>query len=91
MFRKIKPEEMWIAFGSGTNLRYIGVHQIANKLGLSTIPVMLSHYSMHSAFAGRGKKTAWQSWKAFLEVTDTYDELLQMLSNLMVDGWSTFL
>ena len=35
MFRKIKPE-MWIALGSGTNLRYIGVHQIANKLGPRT-------------------------------------------------------
>ena len=39
MFRKIKPGEMWIALGSGTNLRYIGVHQV---------PVMLSHCSTHS-------------------------------------------
>ena len=36
MFRKIKPEEMWIALGSGANLRYIGVHEIANKLDSST-------------------------------------------------------
>ena len=36
MFRKIKPEETALALGSGTNLRYIGVHQIANKLGPST-------------------------------------------------------
>ena len=35
-----------------------------------------------SAFAGRGKKTAWQTWKAFPEVTDAFNELLQMESNL---------
>ena len=36
MFRKIKPDEMWIALGNGANLRYIGVHEIANKLDSST-------------------------------------------------------
>ena len=28
MLRKISPEEMWIALGSGSDLRYVGVHQI---------------------------------------------------------------
>ncbi len=31
-----------------------------------------------SAFAGRGKKTAWETWKAFPEVTEAFNELMQM-------------
>ncbi len=29
-----------------------------------------------SAFAGRGKKTAWETWKSFQEVNDASSELL---------------
>ncbi len=31
-----------------------------------------------SAFAGRGQKTAWETWKAFSEVTEAFHELMQM-------------
>lgn len=29
-----------------------------------------------SSFAGRGKKTAWITWKSFPEVTDAFSELM---------------
>ena len=35
-----------------------------------------------SAFAGRGKKTAWVTWKSFTEVTDAFIELLSMPSEV---------
>ena len=35
-----------------------------------------------SAFAGRGKKTAWETWKSFPEVTDALQELLAMPSEV---------
>ena len=35
-----------------------------------------------SAFAGRGKKTAWDTWKSFPEVTDALQELLAMPSEV---------
>ncbi len=35
-----------------------------------------------SAFAGRGKKTAWATWKSFPEVTDAFNELLCMPSEV---------
>ena len=35
-----------------------------------------------SAFAGRGKKTAWATWKSFPEVTDAFNELLGMSSEV---------
>ena len=46
MFRKIKPEEMWIALGNGTNLGYIGVHQIANRLGPSTCDALPLYHTL---------------------------------------------
>ena len=87
MFRKIKPEEMWIALGSGANLRYIGVHEIANKLDSSTCAALPMFHALTgcntvSAFAGRGKKTAWETWKAFPEVTEAFAELQQMQGDL---------
>ena len=48
MFRKVKPEEMWIALGSGTNLRYIGVHQIASKYLWCSPIVPRTHGVWHS-------------------------------------------
>ena len=35
-----------------------------------------------SAFAGRGKKTAWMTWKPFPEVTAAFSELLSMPSEV---------
>jgi hypothetical protein len=35
-----------------------------------------------SAFAGRGKKTAWVTWKSFPEVADAFSELLGMPSEV---------
>ena len=35
-----------------------------------------------SAFAGRGQKTAWETWKSFPEVTDALQELLAMPSEV---------
>ena len=35
-----------------------------------------------SAFAGRGKKTAWATWKSFSEVTSAFNELLSTSSEV---------
>ena len=32
------------------------------------------------SFSGRGKKTVWATWRAFLEVTDAFIELERMPS-----------
>ncbi|XP_061580540.1 uncharacterized protein LOC133446517 [Cololabis saira] len=87
LFRKIKPEEMWIAFGRGTSFRHISVHKIANKLDPSTCAAFPLFHALTgcdtvSAFAGRGKKTAWETWKAFPEVTKAFNEILQMQADV---------
>ncbi|QQP49586.1 uncharacterized protein LOC103506659 [Caligus rogercresseyi] len=83
LFRRIKPEEMWIAFGGGTSFRHISVHEIANKLDPSTCAAFPLFHALTgcdtvSAFAGRGKKTAWETWKAFPEVTEAFNDILKM-------------
>ena len=35
-----------------------------------------------SEFAGRGKKTAWETWKSFPSVTDALQELLALPSEV---------
>ncbi|KAK1875017.1 Hemoglobin-binding protein C, partial [Dissostichus eleginoides] len=80
-FNKIKPDAMWIAIGTGSSFRYIAVHEVVATMdprSSNTLPV---HHAFTgcdtvSAFAGRGKKTAWDTWKMFPEVTKSFEELL---------------
>jgi len=79
-FLKIKPEEMWIALGAGVSFRYIGVHKVVGKLDprtCATLPVFhaITGCDTVSAFGGRGKKTAWDTWTALPEVTEAFEEL----------------
>ena len=41
-----------------------------------------------SAFVGRGKKTVWKTWKAFPEVTDAFNELEGMASEVWEESIS---
>ena len=56
--------EIWIAFGHGSNLRYIPCHRISAKLGIDASRGLLFFHAFTgcdvcSAFYGIGKKTAW--------------------------------
>ena len=69
--------ELWIAFGTGTNFRYIPVHSIAAALGTDkslALPMFhaFSGCDTVSSFATIGKKTAWDTWKTFSDVTATF-------------------
>jgi hypothetical protein len=65
-FMKTKPEELWIAIGTGARFRYFAVHKVAKKLDprtCATRPVFHAFTGRDTvfAFAGRGKKTAWDT------------------------------
>ncbi|KAK1888362.1 Fibrinogen-like protein 1, partial [Dissostichus eleginoides] len=71
-FSKIAPDELWVAFGVGSSFHYIAVHEIVatmNPTKCLTLPVLHAFTGCDtvSAFAGRGKKTAWETWKSFPE------------------------
>ena len=77
---KMGIEELWVAFGVGKNYRNIAAHRIATHLGpdmCAALPFFnaVSGCDTVSAFAGRGKQTAFQTWKAYPEVTSAFSAL----------------
>ncbi|KAG1677784.1 Amiloride-sensitive sodium channel subunit beta [Nymphon striatum] len=69
--------EIWVAFGTGKDFRYININAVAQALGIeisTSLPIFHSFTGCDtvSSFYGRGKKTAWQAWKAYKEVTETF-------------------
>ncbi len=82
-FSKIAPDEMWVAFGVKSSFRYIAIHEMVASMNLTqclTLPVFHAFTGCDtvSFFAGRGKKTAWVTWRSFPEVTSAFNELLGM-------------
>ena len=81
----INPDELWIALGTGSSFWYIAVYQLAAAMNpRATLPIFnaLTGCDTVSSFASRRKKTAWEIWKVFPEVTDAFEELLRMPSDV---------
>ena len=73
--------ELWVAFGTERHLRYIPVHSIALSLGAvkSKVLPMFHAYTgcdTVSFFANRGKKTAWDIWKTFDNLTEAFHSVI---------------
>ncbi len=69
--------ELWIAFGTGSNFRYIPVHSIAAALGPDkylALPMFHAYTGCDTVFSFGtiGKKTAWETWRMFNDVTATF-------------------
>ena len=66
--------ELWLSFGTDTHHRYIPAHEIAASIGPRKSPALAFFHAFTgcdtvSAFHKRGKKPAWDTWKAYDEVT----------------------
>ena len=100
-FQQTGVEELWISFGTGKNFKYIPAHGIAQALGpvkAQSLPVFhaLMGCDQTSSFGGKGKKSAWEKWKVFDEVTpalsalshvpteETIQEVMPMLEHFVV-------
>lgn len=73
--------EIWVAMGTGKNFRYITVHDVARAMGAEKAGCLPMFHAFTgcdtvSAFTGIGKKTAWEIWCAFPQVTNTFQRLL---------------
>ena len=75
---KINPElDLWVAFGTGKNYTHYTINAICSQLGESksrSLPVFhaLSGCDTTSAFKGKGKKSFWQVWNSYEDVTHTF-------------------
>ena len=72
---RLDIDELWVAFATGKNFRFLAGHEMAVALGPNKcrgLPFFhaLTGCDTVSSFGGRGKKTAWETWKACDEVTD---------------------
>ena len=63
----LNTSEMWIAFGTGKNFKFIAAHKIARTLGPDkciALPMFHAFTGCDNvlSFGGGGKKTAWDTW-----------------------------
>ena len=87
--------ELWVAFGTGHHLRYIPVHSIALSLGAvkSKVLPMFHAYTgcdTVSFLANRGKKTAWDIWQTFDNLTEAFHSVIVDLDTITEEVLSTF-
>ena len=68
---KLDIQELWVAFGTAEKFRYIPVHDISLPLGPDKSQARPMFHTI-SSFNTRGKKTAWDIWKVFEEVTPIF-------------------
>ena len=74
--------EVWLAFGTGNNFRYLAAHEMASCLGPERSLALPMFHAMTgcdtvSSFVGHGKKTAWTIWKSLPELTGTLVKLAE--------------
>ncbi|XP_061721794.1 uncharacterized protein LOC133528424 isoform X2 [Cydia pomonella] len=73
-------EELWVHIGTGRNHQYLACHTISSCLGPERTHVLPLFHSFTgcdttSSFNGRGKKTAFEAWKAYPNVTRGFEAL----------------
>ena len=77
-FRDINPGvNLWVAFGMGRNFSLISINSIGDFLGEArsvSLPVFyaLTGCETTSTFYGKAKKSAWQAWVQYPNVTPTF-------------------
>ena len=72
--QRLNISELWIAFGAGKSFRFLACHEIARALGPDrciALPIFhaFTGFDTVSCFSGRGKRTAWDTWNAYGNVT----------------------
>ena len=74
IFYKIADQvnNIWVEYGAGKYLQYISIRTIRNQLGELKA---FTGSDTTLAFRNKGKKTAWNTWKAFEEETETFANL----------------
>lgn len=73
-------DEMWIAFGMGKHYRFLPVHDIAVQLEADKCRALPMFHAITgcdtvSFFSGKGKKSAWDVWNVFPEITNVFASL----------------
>ena len=89
VFASLNVNELWIEYGVGKHRRWLPIHHYAAELGEKTCQALpywyaLTGYDTVSSFARRGKKTEWETWKAYPEATDSFIRSVLMSFNRFI-------
>ena len=95
VFRRLSASEIWIVLGSGKAFRYIDIHKIAAVLGPEkslALPAFhaLTGCNQVSSLYSKGKKTAWDTWNVYEDVTPAFSILRQSTSPFPTWSASSF-
>ena len=79
-FQYLSLSELWIEFGVGKHLKYLPPHDISRSICEEKSQALLAFHAFtgcdqKSSFTHYGKKTAWEAWGAFNEVTAAFQAL----------------
>jgi hypothetical protein len=90
--QRLKISELWVAFGTGKNFRFLAAHEMARTLGpdwCKALPIFHAFTGCDtvSYFGGRGKRTAWATWKAYEDVTPAFCALVARPTLQTIDEW----
>ncbi|KAK1894215.1 Nicotinate phosphoribosyltransferase [Dissostichus eleginoides] len=88
--QEIGLQQLWIAFGHQRNLKWIPVHDLCLSIGMEKSKGILFFHAFTgcdvvSAFRGKGKKTAWQTWEVCDEASDLFSKLSQYPPTVVYD------
>ena len=69
--------EIWIAFGTGKSFCFLAAHEMARVLGPDQCTALLMFRAFTecdtvSFFGGRGKRTAWDTWRSYNNITSIF-------------------
>jgi len=83
LLKEMGLEKLWISYGQGIHTCWIPIHEVVENIGPAKVSGILFFHAFTgcdvvSAFRGKGKKTAWQTWDVSDDVVNqTFTELSQ--------------
>ena len=87
-------KELWVSFGTGKNHKILPTHRYSSALGplrSRSLPIFhaLTGGDTTSFFARHGRKTAWNTWETYPEVTRAFVELASGPSSIIDETLAT--
>ena len=75
--QRLSITELWVTFGTGRGFRHLAAHEMAKILGPERCIALPMFHAFTgcdtvSSFFGRGKKTAWDTWMNFNDITSAF-------------------
>ena len=80
VFEQLGIDELWLDFGVGKHRKYIGSHLVAQAIGRRKSKCLsffnaLTGCDTTFSFLGHGKRSAWETWVSFPEVSESFEQL----------------